>query len=368
MRPRVQIYYNMSMEMEDLDGRTTQELSNDRTSKQIQNDRGSQQHNVDSCEDPRSSTDLAFKKRRHDRSTECPIDSLPEAILQDILSRLSIFDLLSAGKTCVNWHSIVSSCKIFQQSYDKKHEESCIVLGNPLENPRNVGLFHIKSEKWFFLKAGCRYCRYRAWLSQGAADGLMLFVRRDGKLAVVNPLTTHIRILPDIQITSRLPLKSALQRKTWGSLQMHMKLSLNIVVDPAHEKTFRVVVWGELGTRKTHVLVYTSTTDTWTTRLCSDQVQYGIFRSQTFSAVIGNTVYVFSPSRYHSVLASYDIDTGLFLIQRRAWPPHWWVPVAGRQWFANTIILRVQTIGIIAYKSELLLLTVIFGRDHSGHP
>ena len=67
--------------MEYLDGWETQELSNDITSKQVQNDRGSHQRNVDSCEDPPSSTDLAFKKRCHDRSMECPINRLPEAIL-----------------------------------------------------------------------------------------------------------------------------------------------------------------------------------------------------------------------------------------------------------------------------------------------
>ena len=119
-------------------------------------------------------------------------------------------------------------------------------------------------------------------------------------------------------------------------------------------------MWGELRTGEIHVLVYNSSTDTWTSRLCSDEVDKGIFRSHTFSAVDGNTIYVLSLFRYHSLLASYNLDTGLFFEQRKTWPPH--------RWFDNKLIDRVETLGIIAYKSRIHLLILIFCHDNRGNP
>ena len=38
------------------------------------------------------------------------------------------------------------------------------------------------------------------------------------------------------------------------------------------------------------------------------------------------------------------------------------------RWFDNKLMDRVETLGIIAYRSEILLLNVIFGHDNSGSP
>ena len=65
-------------------------------------------------------------------------------------------------------------------------------------------------------------------------------------------------MLPDTQVTPRLCLQLALKRKIWPA--PFMQLSINIIVDQANQKTFEVVVWGELRTREVHVLVYNSTT------------------------------------------------------------------------------------------------------------
>ena len=39
-----------------------------------------------------------------------PFDGLPECLLHDILSRLSIHDLLIARQSCISWHQNVSFC------------------------------------------------------------------------------------------------------------------------------------------------------------------------------------------------------------------------------------------------------------------
>ena len=86
----------------------------------------------------------------------------------------------------------------------------------------------------------------------------MLLVSREGRLDVVNPLTTQTLILSDTRVTSHLRLELSLIRKIRAA--PFMQLSINIVVDPADQKTVKKVVWAELRTREVHVLVYNSTT------------------------------------------------------------------------------------------------------------
>ena len=339
-----------------------QEVSNDTSvdTTMMHDEQGNRQHSVGRSEQQPTPLDRAVKKQRVHGSLECPFDRLPESILHDILSRLTICHLLIARRTCVAWHHIVSYCKFFQQLYDERNEESWIALRSPVGNPEHVCLFNIDSNKWWFLQA---QNQYQTWLLQGAAEGLMLFVGRDGKLAVANPLTGQFRLLPNTWVTSHLRLDMCLQRKLWGgtttALQVH--LSLSIVVDPAGEKAFKVMVWGELRTRQVHFLVYSSATDTWTTKLCPD-IHYRLFRRQFFPTVDGNTIYIIS--HYCSVFARYKTETGLFVVQQINWP--------ARHWFFRMVVDLVQSLGIIAYRSQILLIGVIHGREvwqaNVGHP
>ena len=116
------------------------------------------------------------KKWHVDGSTECLLDCLPEAILHDILSRLSICDLLRARETCVAWHRVVSSCKIFQKIYNERNQESwiAIALTNDPQNPDDFCPFN-NSNKWFFSQARYQADPAASWLLQGAADGVMLW-------------------------------------------------------------------------------------------------------------------------------------------------------------------------------------------------
>ena len=70
-------------------------------------------HVVKKRRDDESTEDHVVKKQRDDESMECLFDWLPSDILHDILSWLSITDLLIVARTCVAWSRIVWSCKDF---------------------------------------------------------------------------------------------------------------------------------------------------------------------------------------------------------------------------------------------------------------
>ena len=183
---------------------------------------------------------------------------------------------------------------------------------------------------------------------------------KEGKLAVANPLTRKMRILPDTQVTSKLNLHQCLKGRVWSwrTATPSIHLSVQTVVDNGGEKTFKVTVWGELRTRQIHLLVYSSATDSWSTQLCSD-VDHRFFKSPFFN-VDGHTIYVTSPYRSRPMVARYDTDTGLFVVNQRR-------TLQFREWFRRIVVERVQIIGTIAYRSQILLLAGIVG-EYKGIP
>jgi len=317
------------------------------------------QHIVDRTEEvPSDETQINndAKKRRVDGSTDCLLGRLPEDILHDILSRLSICDLLRARLTCVSWHRIVSSCNIFQQLYDGRSQESWIALTS---DPHGFCLFNNTSNKWYFFQVACQADLTKCWLLQGAADGLMLFVSTEGKMVAANALTRRVRLLPDTKVSPRLGLRSCLKKKLWESNSRptcaQPSVSINIVVD-ATGKTFKVMVWGELRSNQVHALVYSSATDKWTVRLCSD-IGYRLFRRPFHSTVDGNTV--FYTSIYNTEtgsVATYDTETGLFVVKRGM--------LRLPQRTLGMIVERVQNIKMMVYKSQVFMLGIIMGFNY----
>jgi hypothetical protein len=302
----------------------------------------------------------AVKKLRVDGSTQCLLDCLPEATLHDILSRLSICDLLRARRTCVAWHRIISSSNIFQRLYDGRNQDSWIALTSDPHNPHDFCLLNNKSNKWYFLQARHHADLTKCWLLHGAADGLMLFVSSEGKMVVSNALTTRFQLLPDTMVSQRLRLQSCLKKKLWGSNStptcVQPSMSINIVVDAAG-KTFKVMVWGELRSTQVHALVYSSSTDKWTVRLCSN-VDYKLFRRPFHSTLDDNTIFYSSINR--SLLASYNTETGLFVVRQRI--------LQLPQLVLRMVVERVQNIKMMIYKSRIFLLGAIIGRKANvGH-
>jgi len=133
------------------------------------------------------------------RSTppSCLLDCLPESILQDILSRLSIPDLLMARQSCVAWHRIVSFCPIFRELYDERNQQSWITLTSTSRyNPDGFVLFNTNNaDQCYFLSLAQHLAvpMTTCWLLHGVAEGLMVLASREGRLGVVNPLTRQLR-------------------------------------------------------------------------------------------------------------------------------------------------------------------------------
>jgi outer membrane protein assembly factor BamB len=202
----------------------------------------------------------------------------------------------------------------------------------------------------FFFQARYQADPGASWLLQGAADGVMLFVSSEGKMVAANALTKRFRLLPDTKVSPRLCLESCLKKKLRGSNSA--TISINIVVDPA-DKTFKVIVWGELRLNQVHALVYSSAADVWTVKLCSG-INCRLFRRPFQSTVDGNSIYFSSMDK--SVLVRYDTETGLFeanLIDR--FNPR----LLGR------LVKPVHDIMMVVYKNQIFLLGVIVCR--SGH-
>lgn len=304
------------------------------------------------------------KKRRV--GSYCPFDLLPESILHDILSRLSIPDLLIARQSCVSWHRIVSFCQIFQELYDEVNHESWIALSSSSRlNPNGFVLFNANDAKQYHFLSLAQHVAdptTKSWLLQGVAEGLMLLASREGRLAVANPLTRRFRLLPDAKLSTRLRLESCLKKKLW-QLRLKKKpwqphqlpsISINIVGDLA-SKSFKVMVWGELRNKQVHALVYSSVTDTWTIQLCPD-IDHNLFRHLSHSTADGTTIYCNSNYR-HSVrprrMVSYNTETLRSVVEE--------MPGMDLSGIDGTRLERVQTIGLVAYKNRIFLLGVLAG-------
>lgn len=156
---------------------------------------------------------VTLSRNREDESTECFLDRLPEDIVQDILSRMYISDLLKARATCCAWRHTISFCKIFQLLYDQRNRESWIALTSDPKNNYDFCLFNKNPSKWYFIPALFQLDRTKCWRLQAAADGLMLFVTTEGKILVTNHLTKQVRLLPDTKVSPRLGLQSSLKKK-----------------------------------------------------------------------------------------------------------------------------------------------------------
>ena len=298
--------------------------------------------------------DNAVKKLRGNESTECLLDRLPEELLHEVLSRLSITELLKARRTCVSWHRMISSCNIFQQLYDERNKESWIALSS---DHRGFCFFNNNSNKRYFFLSRYEADQTKSWLLQGAADGILLLVANDGEMLAGNALTRRFRKLPDTRVSTRLSLKSCLKKKLWptnstpetGTVQP--SISINLVVDDGG-KTFKVMVWGELRTAQVHALVYSSATEQWTVRLCPN-ISYRLFRQPPFHTTVDGSTIVYS-SMKRSVLANYDTETGVFNE----------IPCAlqERQWGLGIAVHQIQYIKLLVYKGRTFMLSVLVGR------
>ena len=300
------------------------------------------------------------KWRGNDESTECLLDRLPDDIEHDILSRLSISDLLRARVTCHAWDDTISSSHIFQLLYDQRNRESWIALTSHPQNPYDFGLFNNNPNpsKWYFIRGTYGADVTESWFLQGTADGFMLFVSTEGNIKVTNPLTKRFRLLPDIKFSLRLGLQSCLKRKLRGSKSnskstpsttAQLSLSIHLVVDAAK---FKVIVWGELRTHMVHALVYSSATDKWTVRECPD-INFRLFKLQFHATAVEDTIYFYSITR--SMLATYNTETGLFVAEQIN------LPLRQGQLTAAMDRVRVHTIKLVVHKSQVFLLGIIFG-------
>jgi len=186
----------------------------------------------------------------------------------------------------------------------------------------------------------------------------MLVANRKGTLAVANPLTRRLRLLPDAKISSHVCLASCLKKKLW---QHDLpSISINIVAE-SELQTFKVMVLGEMRMKEVHALIYNSLTDTWTIKRCSD-INYKLFRRFFHSTVHGNTIYCASiypltincTSIYPKWMVSYNTETQLCVAEE--------IPLIDMSEIGSTSFRRVQTIGIVGYKSRIFLLGVVVGK------
>jgi hypothetical protein len=121
------------------------------------------------------------------------------------------------------------------------------------------------------------------------------------------------------------------------------------------------MVLGELRLKQVHALIYSSLTDTWTVKLCSE-IDYKLFRRFFHSTVDGNTIYctsiypltINSTSIYPQWIVSYNTETQLSVVEE--------IPFIDFSVIGSTIFRRVQTIGIVGYKNRIFLLGVVAGR------
>jgi hypothetical protein len=277
------------------------------------------------------------------------MDCLPDHIIHDILSRLSIPDLLRARQSCMAWHRMVSFCQIFQEFYDSQNHQSWIALTSSSRlNPDGFLFFNTNDANQYCFLSPAQHLdghMSTAWLLQGVADGLMLLASREGRLGVTNPLTRRFRLLPDAKLSSRLRLESCLKKNLWHDQVPSM--SISIVGDLA-SKTFKVVVLGEMRNRQVHALIYSSVTDTWTIKLCSE-IDHKLFRNLSHSTAEGNTIHCISTDRRSPWLprwmVSYNTETHLSVVENIEHIGYF--PIEELHWN--------RSIGIVAYKGKIFL-------------
>lgn len=282
------------------------------------------------------------------------MDCLPEHIIHDILSRLSIPDLLRARQSCIAWHRMVSFCHIFQQFYDSQNHQSWIALTSSSRlNPDGLLFFNTYDANQYCFLSPAQHLdgnMSKAWLLQGVTDGLMLLASREGRLGVANPLTRRFRLLPDAKVSLRLRLESCLRKNLWRDQVPSM--SISIVGDLA-SKTFKVVVLGEMRNRQVHALIYSSVTDTWTLKLCSE-IDHNLFRNLSHSTVEGNTIHCIAIDRKRTWLSppwmvSYNTETHLSVVQN--------IERIEYDYYRKRLLWE-QTIGVVAYKGKIFVFGV----------
>jgi len=113
--------------------------------------------------------------------------------------------------------------------------------------------------------------------------------------------------------------------------------------------------------KQVHALIYSSLTDTWTIKLCSE-IDHKLFRRFFHSTVDGNTIYCTSIypltinciSIYPQWMVSYKAETQLSVVEE--------IPFMDFSEIGRTRFRRVQTIGIVGYKSRIFLLGFVAGR------
>ena len=265
--------------------------------------------------------------------------------MHDILSRLSIPDLFIASQSSLSWYRIVSSCR---ELYDERNHEPWIALCSSSSlNPNGFVLFNANDPKQYhFLSLSLT----KSWLLLGVAEGLLLLASREGRLAVANPLTRRFRLLPDAKLSRRLGLESCLKKKLWEP-RLNKKawqqnqvppLSINIVRDSA-SSSFKVMVLGEVRVKEVHALVYSSITHEWTIQF-RPELSHLFFRYLSHSTTDGTTIYCNSVRRRQ--MLSYNTQTRVSIVEEM------------RGIHVQTRLGRAQTIGMVAYNSQIFLLGV----------
>lgn len=305
-------------------------------------------------------------KERCVRSTppSCPFDRLPEFVLHEILSRLSNPDLWMARQTCVAWHRIISLCPVFQQFYDERNHQSWIVFTSiSRPNPEGFLLFNPKNPDQCYSLSLPQHLPSpfnTGWLLLGVSEGFMLLASREGRLAVANPLRRRLRLLPNPKICSHRCLEPRLE-ELWQHDQLP-SISINIVVEPDLQ-TFEVMVLGEVGIKEVDGLIYSSSTDAWTTRRWP-WMNHKLFRSFFHSTVHGHTIYCASiypltincRSFYPKWLVRCNTETHRHRYEVDE------IPSIDFSVIGSTSFRRVQTIGILGYRNIIFLLGILAGR------
>lgn len=137
--------------------------------------------------------------RPHCTSDCSIIQELPNDILENIFSRISLVDLITSILVSNDWVVIYASRR-FQLVYGKI--DRCILINN---SNLDIWVFNIVSTRWFELKVPCNWDRWRMKTLglKATCDGLFLVARFDFTLFVVNPLTAKFKCFPRIHPHTR---------------------------------------------------------------------------------------------------------------------------------------------------------------------
>eukprot|EP00252_Welwitschia_mirabilis_P025702 TRINITY_DN8158_c0_g1_i1.p1 TRINITY_DN8158_c0_g1~~TRINITY_DN8158_c0_g1_i1.p1 ORF type:complete len:560 (+),score=91.19 TRINITY_DN8158_c0_g1_i1:1325-3004(+) len=261
-------------------------------------------------------------ERERKRSTEkCLFDFLHESLLYEVLCKLSLPNLLVAQLSCKSWHQIVSSCNVFHRIYDEKNREnkdlwlalSCSVRHN---NKKYFSCF-TDCFSLFKLSArdGCLIAKQynfaqlfddlicidnSEWSLKQAIEGLFLFASKNGKLALIQPLTSHIKVLPSATTACKISLQTYLS-KSFRCLRI-------LMAGNCHNRGLRVVIIAETKRFNLEAIVYNSLTDSWKVNKITG-ADISLFKKHLVkSSFWGNIIWC--SINYHD-LFGYDVETGL---------------------------------------------------------